>query len=365
MRLSATCFGGPVALVAAMQEDLVVKRKWFREETFQDGMVLSQLAPGPLATQLAVYLGWAQSGAVGAALVGFSLILPSFLIVVAIASLYTQYGSAAWIQHAFLGAGPAVLAIIVLSAWKLMKQNWKADKLLWGIGIFSAAMTVALGRENFFVFVAAGFLYMFWRSSVQLSRFASLFFLPTLVFTGVHGEATNVTLWKVLLYFTKVGAFVFGSGLVIVPFLHSGVVTEFGWLNEQQFMDAIAIAMITPGPVVITVAFIGFLVAGVAGAALACFGVFFPCYLFTVIPAPYFSRWSKNKKMHDFVIGVTAAAIGCLCGAVVILARKTLVGIFPASIFALAWATVYFFKKFPPQILILAAGLLGMFYFSN
>jgi chromate transporter len=168
------------------------------------------------------------------------------------------------------------------------------------------------------------------------------------------------TLGKIAWFFTKAGAFVFGSGLAIVPFLHGGVVIENKWLTEQQFVDAVAVAMITPGPVVITVGFIGYLVAGFPGAAVAALATFLPCYLFTVIPAPYFHKYGKHPSIKAFVDGITAAVVGALAGAVIVIAMRTIKDI-PTLIIALATiALLLKTKKVKEPIIILIAALIGM-----
>jgi chromate transport protein ChrA len=184
--------------------------------------------------------------------------------------------------------------------------------------------------------------------------------LPWWMLTGLHGPAAAGTLWTIAWYFTEAGAFVFGSGLAIVPFLHGGVVERFHWLNDRQFLDAVAVAMITPGPVVITVAFIGYLVAGLAGAVVAALGTFLPCYLFTVIPAPHFRRLSKNKSIKAFVDGVTAAATGAIAGAAFVLGRRALFDLPTVLICAATLLTIIKVKKLPEPVVILAAGAVGL-----
>ena len=183
---------------------------------------------------------------------------------------------------------------------------------------------------------------------------------PLWSITGLVGAASGTTLWTIAWYFAKAGAFVFGSGLAIVPFLHGGVVTRFHWLSDQQFLDAIAVAMITPGPVVITVAFIGYLVAGPVGASIAALATFGPCYLFTVIPAPYFRRFSKNPSIKAFVAGVTAAATGAIAGAGFVLGRRALVDIPTVLIALVAVGLLVMFRKLQEPLLIAAAGLVGI-----
>lgn len=358
IRLGATGFGGPIALVASMQRDLVEDRNWFSQDTFKEGMSLSQIAPGPLATQMAIYLGWAHSKIRGATLVGIFFVLPSFLMVVGLAILYIKYGSLPFIQKLFHGIGPAVIGIIVVGVHKLSKRNLDKSWDLWIIALINASIVVITQSEIIWIFLISGVALMALRSKSK-NKLNVFSIFPTFIFLGQNGEANSETLKDVFTFFIKAGSFVFGSGLAIVPFLHGGVVLEHRWLTEAQFLDAVAIAMITPGPVVITVGFIGFLVAGLAGACLAALGTFLPCYFFTIIPAPYFSQISKNKYLKDFVTGITAAAIGAILGAAFILAKQALINAPSIGIFILTLAGLIFIKKIPEPMWILLAGVIG------
>jgi chromate transporter len=361
LRLGATGFGGPIALVGFMQRDLVDERRWFSAEEYREGLALAQLAPGPLAAQLAMYLGWARGGALGAAVVGVAFVLPSFAMVVGLAIGYLRFGGLAWMQGAFYGIGAAVIAIIARSAWKLTRLTLGRDALLWGLFAVAAVITAWTESEVVWVFLGAGAVALAVRAWPSRRPSAStLAVLPPLLFAGLSGPATSATLWRLGWYFAEAGAFVFGSGLAIVPFLHGGVVREFGWLDERQFLDAVAVAMITPGPVVITVGFIGYLVAGPAGAVVAALGTFLPCYLFTVIPAPHFKRWSRVRGVRAFVDGVTAAATGAIAGAAFVLGRRALVDVVTAAIALSTLGLAWRFRKLPEPLLILLAGMVGV-----
>jgi chromate transporter len=344
-----------------MQRDLVEKRRWFTAEEYREGLALAQLAPGPLAAQLAMYLGWARGGSSGAAVVGFAFVLPSFVMVLALAWGYLRFGGLPWMQGAFYGIGAAVIAIIARSVVKLTRLTLARDRLLWGLCAVAALVTARTESEIVWVFVGAGVLTMLLRGDLFARRPAAtaLFLLPPGLLTGLSGPASSETLWRIAWYFTEAGAFVFGSGLAIVPFLHGGVVKDFGWLNERQFLDAVAVAMITPGPVVITVAFIGYLVAGIVGAIVAAAATFLPCYLFTVIPAPHFKRWSRIGSVRAFIDGVTAAATGAIAGAVFVLGRRALVDATTVTIAIVALVLLVRVKRLPEPALIAAAGLLG------
>ena len=362
LRLGATGFGGPIALVGFMQRDLVEARGWFTEEEYRDGLALSQLAPGPLAAQLAMYLGWVRGGVTGAALVGLAFVLPSFVMVLVLAAGYVRFGGLPWMQGAFYGIGAAVIAVIARSAARLTRLTLGRDVLLWGLATASAAVTAWTESEIVWVFLAAGAVGVLIRGGVFTPRRASAvgLALPAGMLTGLGGPAPVETLWRIAWYFTEAGAFVFGSGLAIVPFLHGGVVREFGWLTERQFLDAVAVAMITPGPVVITVAFIGYLVAGPAGAIVAAIATFTPCYVLTVVPAPHFRRWSRNRAVRAFIDGVSAAATGAIGGAAYVLGRRALVDGGAILIAIAAMLVLWWFRKVPEPVVILVAGVVGI-----
>jgi chromate transporter len=361
VRLGTFGFGGPIALAGHMQKDLVEDRRWISRQDYLEGLALAQLMPGPLAAQLAMYLGWVRAGVLGATLVAAAFILPSFAMTVALAAAYVRYGGLGWIQGAFYGIGAAVIAIIARSAWKLTKLSLKRDRLLWAVFAVTAAVTAATESEIVWLFLGAGLLTALVRAPPRLRHgpAAAAAVLPAWLVTGLAGPQPGLLL-RILGYFAAAGTFVFGSGLAIVPFLHGGVVNELGWLTERQFLDAVAVAMITPGPVVITVAFIGYLVAGPAGAGLAALGVFLPTYLFVVIPAPYYRRFASSVRLRAFVAGVTAAATGAIAGAALVLGRRAVVDLPTLLIAAGTLGLLVKTKRAPEPLVILAAGAAGM-----
>lgn len=366
-RLGYAGFGGPVALVGYMHRDLVEEKAWISEEQYKDGLALAQLAPGPLAAQLSIYLGYVHYRVWGATLVGLAFVLPSFLMVVLIGMAYKLLGGLPWMQAIFYGVGAAVVGIIAISSYKLseksiskfnpkaMAQHW----LLWAFFIIAAAVTILTRREEVLLFVVAGSLYMLLKAPPGWIKKPSVANSVLLFGIGFWNFEAG-TLARIAWFFTKAGAFVFGSGLAIVPFLHSGVVTEYGWLNEHEFIDAVAVAMITPGPVVITVGFIGYLVAGFPGACVAALATFLPCYLFTILPAPYFHKYGKHPSIKAFVDGITAAVVGALTGAVIVIAIRTIQDI-PTALIALATIIVLLkTKKIKEPYIILAAAMIGL-----
>lgn len=363
LRLGTFGFGGPIALAGYMQRDLVEKRRWVTEEEYLRGLALAQLMPGPLAAQLAIYLGWVRAGVVGATLVAGAFILPSFIMVMGLSALYLHYQGLAFMQGLFYGIGAAVIAIIARSAYKLVRMTIRKDVLLW---IIFAANAVVIGwteREIIWVFVLSGVAALVIKAPPAfMRRSPPAVVLPWVgwLVTGLHGPADWPLLARVGLYFAEAGAFVFGSGLAIVPFLHGGVVDRFHWLNDRQFLDAVAVAMITPGPVVITVAFIGYLVAGPLGGIVASIGVFAPSWITVVIPAPYYRRIADNASVKAFVEGVSAAATGAIAGAAFVLGRRAIVDLPTVLILAATLAVLTWVKKVPEPLVILVAGLIGL-----
>jgi chromate transporter len=358
LKLGATGFGGPVALVGYMHRDLVDQRKWITEEDYKEGLALSQLAPGPLAAQLAIYIGYVHYGILGATMAGIAFIIPSFLMVLGIGYAYVAYGGLPWMQAIFYGVGAAVIGIIAIGSYKLTTRTIGKDKLMWLIFIVLAITTFITEQEILWLILLGGFAVWFAKAPPKWLGTSVNGTLPIILYQ-LQPLASESKLVQIGWFFTKAGAFVFGSGLAIVPFLYGGVVKEYGWLNEQQFVDAVAVAMITPGPVVITVGFIGYLVAGFWGAVVAALATFVPCYLFTVIPAPYFKKYGKHPAIKAFVDGVTAAAIGAIAGAVLVLGTRTLTDV-PTVIIALTTVAVLFrFKKLQEPVIILAAALIG------
>src|SRR3954463_5181735 len=363
LRLGALGFGGPIALAGYMQRDLVERRRWISKQDYLEGLALAQLAPGPLAAQLAIYLGWVRARVLGATLVSVAFVTPSFVMVLAISALYVAYGGLSWMQGMFYGIGAAVIAIIARSATKLVKLTLGRDRLLWLIFLVSGAVTGWTEQEILWIFLAAGVAAMLVRTPPGWLRASgpAMAFVPHWLFAGFGGAASLPVLWKIFWFFAGAGAVVFGSGLAIVPFLHGGVVADFHWLDERQFLDAVAVAMITPGPVVITVGFIGYLVAGFTGAVLAAIGVFLPCYLFVIIPAPYYRRWARIPQIKSFVDGVTAAATGAIAGATYVLGRRALIDIPTIVIFAVTLLALVKLRKVPEPLVIVAAGAAGLF----
>ena len=380
LRLGTIGFGGPVALVGYMHRDLVEQRKWISESEYKEGLTLAQLMPGPLAAQLAIYLGYVHFSVMGATLVGVAFVLPSFLMVLLLGWCYVEFGGISWMQAVFYGVGAAVIGIISISAYKLTQKTIGCSVLLWIIYLASAVVTVITESESVWLFLGAGLIVWAirtppWKKSDTVAASVAL---PLLFAAVPAAKATlNELLTQIAIFFTKAGAFVFGSGLAIVPFLYGGVVKEYGWLNDQEFLDAVAVAMITPGPVVITVGFIGYIVTGretdfitgLTGASVAALTTFLPCYLLTIIPAPYFKKHGKRPGIVAFVDGVTAAAVGAIAGACMVLGRRTVLteGWSPEypkiAILLITIGLLLRFRKLSEPIVVLGAAIIGLLMF--
>lgn len=294
IKLGFIGFGGSIAPVGAMHRDLVENERWISEEEYKEGLALSQLAPGPLASQLAIYIGYVNYKFIGAALAGLAFVLPSFVIVVFIGWAYVHYNGLPWIHAVFYGVGSAVIGIIAVSSYKLAVKNISKDWLMVIIFSVSSFFTFYLEEENILIIICSGLIFMFLRSPLKFDK-KRLFFFAHLG-SGFGSITVNSKLLKLGCFFAKAGTLVFGSVLAVVPFLYGGIVKENHWLTEQQFLDAVAVAMITSGPFVITVGFIGYLIQGLNGALVAALATFLPCYLFTILPPPYFKKYEKKLR---------------------------------------------------------------------
>ena len=323
LRLGLLGFGGPVALVGQMERELVTERGWLTKEQMREAIAVCQSLPGPLAIQVGIYISYLRGGFWGAWAGGWAFIFPNFLIVAALGALYVYFGGLQPVTAIFYGVSPAVIALILHSCYRLAKLGME-DWVQWALAVVCFGVTVALQAEVALLFIGAGvvgILYYgrFWRrtpSATTLLAVAPL--VPAAPLTPV---ASASTLTKLLLFFLKAGALTFGSGLVIVPFLQQGVVQQYGWLNERDFLVAVAVGMISPGPVVITATFVGYLVAGFWGSLAATVGIFLPSFILVLVAAPILARHRSNRNVQGFVKGAYAAAIGTILGACVLLGR--------------------------------------------
>ena len=366
LRLGSSGFGGPIALVGYMQRDLVEQRGWFTETDYRQGLALAQTMPGPLAAQLAMWFGYLQAGALGAAAVALPFVLPPCLLVTAVAVLYAKYQGLAAVHEIFLGVGPAVLAIIAIAAFKLARTTNKTDPLLWAIAAGVCAVTAIAKTEIVWLFLAAGAFGVVyyggglprWRptSAASFSPVGLLAAVKAFAWTG-----GGASLGSMGLFFAKASAFTFGSGLAIVPFLHQGLVHDHHWLTEQQFVDAVAMGLISPGPVVIMATFAGYIVYGITGAMIATVAVFLPVYLFVILPGRYLRRHGEHPRLQGFIKGATAAAAGAIAGAAIVIGEQVIT---TAASVAIALAALLLLLqrrlKVPEPVLVAVAAGVGI-----
>jgi chromate transporter len=354
-------FGGPIATVGYMQRDLVEKKDWVDKQDFLNGVALGQTMPGPLAAQVAMWVGFLQRGAFGAFLISLPFILPSFLVVLAIAFFYVRYQGLEWVQALFYGIAPGVMGIIAIAAVKLAKLTNRREARLWIISAITMVVTAVTQSEVALLFLAAGILMVIIEAPPSFLRRGSPAFYPgpLLAHAVMALSATAETYWSLALFFLKAGAFIFGSGLAIVPFLREGVVEQYHWLNPDQFLDAVAMGLITPGPVVITAAFIGYLVGGFLGAFIATVAIFFPIYLGVVVPGRWFLRHQDHPQIKAFVRGATAAAAGAIAGATIVLTQQAVIDV-PTAIIAVVSLAVLWKWKVQEPIVVVASGVAGL-----
>lgn len=367
--LGASGFGGPIALVGYMRRDLVDDRGWFTEDEFNQALAVGQTMPGPLAAQAAMWFGYLQAGARGAVAVAVPFVLPPFVVVTVVAVLYAEYEGLAWVHALFRGIGPAVLAIIAIAAVRLARSTNKTDPVLWAIAGVLCAVTAIAGAEIVWLFLLAGaFGAVHYGGGLPRRSPGAAGVSPTAVVATVKGltlTGSGASLGSLGWFFFKAGAFTFGSGLAIVPFLHAGLVEDHGWLTEQQFVDAVAMGLISPGPVVIMATFAGYLVYGVVGAVVATVFVFLPALLLVVIPGPLIRRHERNPRLQGFIKGATAAAAGAIAGAAIVIAQDILTE--PSAVVLALAALVLLLQtrvKVKEPALVAGAAVLGLLLFG-
>jgi chromate transporter len=359
LRLGLLGFGGPVALVGQMGRELADERGWLTKEQMREAVAICQSLPGPLAIQVGVYISYLRAGFWGAWAGGWAFILPNFIIVSALGALYVYLGDLKPVTAIFYGVSPAVIALILHSCWRLAKLGME-DWLQWAIAAVCFVVTVTLRAEVAVLFIAAGLLgILYYGNALGLRRPTTLAVAAPLAATALAKAATGSTLAKLLLFFLKAGSLTFGSGLVIVPFLEQGLVHEYGWLDQRQFLIAVAIGMISPGPVVITATFVGYLVAGFWGSLVSTIGIFLPSFILVLIAAPVLARHRANANVQGFVKGAFGAAIGTILGACVLLGRIA-IGDWLTALIGLASLAVLFRWKVSNPMLIAATAVIGL-----
>jgi len=363
LRLGLLGFGGPVALVGQMERELVGERGWVGKEQMREAIAICQSLPGPLAIQVGIFLGYLRAGQAGAWAGGWGFILPNFLIVAALGALYVHWGELKLMTAIFYGVSPAVIALILHSCQRLAKLGMD-DKLQWAIAAVCFVVTVLLKAEVALLFIGAGVLGVVFYGLMRGSRIRSRLSvaLPMAAVPTAASVPGMSTVTKLFLFFLKAGALTFGSGLVIVPFLQQGVVQEYNWLTERDFLVAVAVGMISPGPVVITATFVGYLVSGFWGALAATVGIFLPSFILVLLVAPILARHRSQPNVQGFIKGAYAAAIGTILGACVLLGRIA-IGDWFSALVAIVSLIVLFRWKISNPLLMAAAAVSGLVAF--
>jgi chromate transporter len=367
LRLGLTGFGGPVALANYMRRDLAENRRWIELTEYDEGLAIATACPGPLAYQLGVYCGYITHGLGGAHAVAIAFAAAPFFIVVAVAALYVHFGSTWQLRGIFYGVGPVVIAIIVRSCWDLGRKTLREEWLAYLIAAIACAITIAVQQELVALFLVAGALgiVLFNRpgapqpptqSPPPSTPRATLSSIASVAATGYQSVAASKLFW----FFFKTGLLVFGSGLVIVPFLKAYVVDQYHWLSNQAFLDAVAIGIVSPGPVVITATFVGYLTHQFAGALAATVGIFTPSVIFVLAGTPILRRYRQNGRVQGFVRGITVAVVGVLLGTSFLVARSTLHDAFGVIVLTAALVVLYSKRRIPEPLLVGAGAAAGL-----
>jgi chromate transporter len=358
LRLGLLGFGGPVALVGQMERELVADKGWLTKEQMREAIAICQSLPGPLAIQVGIYVAYLRAGFWGAWAGGWTFILPNFVIVAALGALYVRLGDLPAVTAIFYGVSPAVIALILHSCWRLAKLGME-DWLQWTIAAACLVITVILQAEVALLFIGAGIVGIIYYGHVLPRRAGTLVIAALPAAVPLAPVASGSTLGNLFLFFLKAGSLTFGSGLVIVPFLEQGLVHQYGWLDPRQFLIAVAIGMISPGPVVITATFVGYLVAGFTGSLVATIGIFLPSFILVLVVAPLLARFRANPNVQGFVKGAYAAAIGTILGACVLLGRIA-IGDWLTALIGIVSLAVLFRWKVSNPLLIAATAVIGL-----
>jgi chromate transporter len=365
--LGATGFGGPVALANAMRRDLVERRGWLDEVAFDRGLAIATACPGPMAYQLGVYCGYVTHGVPGALAVAVAFALPPFAIVVVIAALYQRFAGSGITRGLFYGIGPVVVALILRASWNLGRKTLRRDYAAWAVAIVACTVTIVLQRELAWLFLAAGILGIVAfapraktaaaaPAAAPVSAKVRSVAVPALIALVTPAGLAPALFW----FFFKTGFLVFGSGLVVVSFVKTYVVDQYHWLDNQTFVDAVAIGLISPGPVVITATFVGYAVDGFAGAVAATAGIFLPSIVLTIAATPLLLRYGSHPRVAGFVRGMTVAVVGVLAGTTYVVGRPVIVDGFTVALLLVVLAAPFVAKRVPEQAYVVLGGVLGV-----
>ena len=368
LKLGVTAFGGPAAHIAMMEDEVVTRRSWMTRERFLDLIGATNLIPGPNSTEMALHIGFVRAGIVGLVVAGISFILPAALLTLACAWAYDQFQTVPQAEALLYGIKPAVIAVILSAVWRLGKTAAKGPFLI-GIG-FLVMVLVLFGINEIIALLGGGIVGILWQLGSRLGKGKMLLgfvWLPSsnLALSVTAAPSSSVTLSSLGLFFLKIGCVLFGSGYVLIAFLQGGLVEQHQWLTQQQLLDAVAIGQFTPGPVLTTATFIGYVLAGPLGALVATLGIFGPSFLFVLATNPLIPRLRQSVVAGAFLDAVNASAIGLMAAVTVELARHTLIDWeakqidWGAGLIALVSAVVLFRYKINAAWLVLGGAVIG------
>ena len=362
LRLGFTAFGGPAAHISMMHDEVVTRRKWLDNQGFLDLIGATNLIPGPNSTEMAIYLGLRRAGWAGFIAAGVCFIGPATLIVLGLAWAYMRYGStpqAIWLLY---GIKPVIIAIVFQALWNLVPKAIKS--VMTAIAGLAAFGFYFLGIHELFLLLAGSLLVMMGENIRRLRKIPPVSVLLPSAGLGLWASSSlPFSLPLLFLTFVKIGAVLYGSGYVLLAFLHTDFVTRLGWLTDQQLIDAIAVGQVTPGPLFTSATFIGYILGGVPGALLATLGIFLPSFFFVAISNPFIPRLRNSPWASSLLDGVIAASLGLMAAVTLQLARASMVD--PLTIvIALVAAIMLFRYKLNSTWLILAGGAVGLIYGS-
>jgi chromate transporter len=353
LRLGLTAFGGPAAHIALMEDESVTRRKWLSREQFLDLLGIANLLPGPSSSEMAIYLGFTRAGWPGLILSGVCFILPAALLTMLIAWAYLRFGSLPQTAGVLYGIRPVVVAIVLQALLRLGRTALKTSTLAM-VGIGAAALSLA-GVGPVWVLLVCSMVTVLER---QARGLRSVLAAAGLSSFSLVGGIAQVSLGSLFLVFLKLGAVVFGSGYVLLAFLRADLVVRLHWLTERQLLDAVAVGQVTPGPVFTTATFIGYLIAGAKGSAIATVAIFLPAFLLVAITGPLLPRLRKSSLAAAILDGVNAGSLGLMAAVTLYLARAAVLDI-PTALTAIAGAILLLLFRVNATWLILAAAILG------
>lgn len=367
LKLGTIAFGGPAAHIAMMEDEVVRRRGWMTDKEFLDLLGATNLIPGPNSTEMAIHIGHRRAGWMGLLVAGASFILPAALIVTAFAWAYVRYGSLPQVGGILYGVKPVIIAIVLQALWSLGRAALKTKFLT--VIVIAAVVLGFLGVHELLTLFGGGLIAglgkIGWQHIKKDSSLRSLISLPLAFYfqAGVTaGATTSYGLWPLFLFFLKVGAVLYGSGYVLLVFLRADLVERWHWLTEAQLLDAIAVGQITPGPVFTTATFIGYVLSGPTGAAVATIGIFLPAFSFVAVSGPLVPRIRKSATAGAFLDGINATSLALMVVVTYQLGRAAIVDV-PTIVLALTSAVLLFYFRLNSAWLVLGGAFAGWLLF--